>query len=336
MLVITLGDPHSVNIELLAPLLRKPGLLEATPVVLVGSAWQWRDQCQRLGFDGGSPQLIKSPAQVQGPGLYLAEVGPHEGAAPAETLDPVVRGAMSLRALAWLRQCPKDLQRLAVVTAPIDKYACAQAGFTHGGQTEFFADLWGGEAVMILAGPRLRVGLATNHLPLRDVADALSEDLIVAKLNLLIASLTSVFAQVQPRIAVCGLNPHAGDSGLFGDEERLIITPAILRVQAEQVAARSGVVISGPLPADTAFHRAYHGEFAAVLAMYHDQGLGPLKTVHFDTAVNVSGGLKHFRASPDHGPARDLFLQHRASSASMELALSLALNHLRACAPSES
>ena len=336
MLVITLGDPHSVNIELIAPLLSKSDWLAETPVVLVGSAWQWRDQCQRLGLPDGAPLAIKTPSEVHGPGVYFAEVGPHEGTATAESLASVVRGAMSLRALAWLRQCPQSMQRLAVVTAPIDKYACAQAGFSHGGQTEFFAELWGGEAIMILAGPRLRVGLATNHLALREVPGALSEELIVKKLNLFISSLGSVFGQIKPRIAVCGLNPHAGDSGLFGDEERLILGPAIARVQAEQTALASGAEIIGPVPADTAFYRAYQGGFSGVLAMYHDQGLGPLKTVHFDTAVNVSGGLKHFRASPDHGPARDLFLKGQASNASMELAIGLALNHLRQAAQSES
>jgi 4-hydroxythreonine-4-phosphate dehydrogenase len=215
---------------------------------------------------------------------------------------------------------------LAVVTGPIDKYAARAADFAYPGQTEFFADLWQSQAIMILAGPKLRVGLVTNHLALRDVAGAISSDLICSKAILLTQSLRSTFGITCPRVAVTGLNPHAGDGGLFGDEEHRLIAPALKRAQ---LLLGSEATLTGPLPADTAFYRGYRGDFDAVLAMYHDQGLGPLKTVHFDDAVNISGGLRHFRASPDHGPAADLFLRRTASPASLAAAIKLAGDYLQ-------
>lgn len=327
MLVITLGDPFGVTIELLAGLLLRSEHTNRWPVVLVGSAWQWRDQTQRLGLPALSFQLISSADEVSGPGLYFVDVGSAADAGPAESLSSAARGGVSVRALNWLREV-SHVPRLAVVTGPIDKHAAATAGFRYPGQTEFFADLWGQSAIMILSGPRLRVGLVTNHLALRDVSAAITKDLVVAKTLLLIQSLRQILGIKRPHIGVCGLNPHAGDQGLFGDEEVRVIAPALAEVRR---TVGDSAVITGPLPADTAFHRGYNVDFTAVLAMYHDQGLGPLKTVHFDNAVNISGGLPHFRASPDHGPAADLYLQHRASSASMDQALTLAAAYLEQC-----
>lgn len=324
MLVITLGDPHGVTIELVSALLADGRRAGRAPIVLVGSAWQWRDQLARLGRPDPGPRPIADIAAVAGPGLYLHDVGAAADAHPAETLDEAARGGASVRALEWLKTLPSR-QRLAVVTGPIDKHAAAAAGFRHPGQTEYFEELWRAKAVMTLAGPRLRVGLVTNHLPLRDVARSLNALNVIDKAKLFVTTLRESFGIVQPRVAVCGLNPHAGDQGLFGDEEVRLIAPCLERVREH---FRSGAVITGPLPADTAFHLAYTGTFDGVLAMYHDQGLGPLKTVHFDDAINLSGGLPHFRASPDHGPARDLFLKGRASPASFTTAVDLALEYL--------
>ena len=237
-----------------------------------------------------------------------------------------------VRSLEWLRTLDKARHQvraetpLAVVTGPIDKYAAKCAGYSFPGQTEFFADLWQTPAIMILAGPQLRVGLATNHLALRDVPGSLTQRLIVDKLLLLSQSMREIYGIATPRIAVCGLNPHASDQGLFGDEEARVIVPAI--TEARLHLGKSATLV-GPVPADTAFYFGYKGEFDCVLAMYHDQGLGPLKTVHFDNAVNISGGLRHFRVSPDHGPASDLYLRGRASPASLVQAINLAVSYLR-------
>ncbi len=337
MLVVTLGDPHGVTIELLAEELRAGRIAGPWPIVIVGSYWHWQDQWQRLGYEPpvhlhllDAADAAKTLAQATN-GLYFVDVGFTAAEEPAEALALELRGELAVKALTWLRDLEsarlKDgrTSPLAVVTGPIDKYAAAAAKFGYPGQTEFFADLWQSQAIMILAGPKLRVGLVTNHLALRDVADAVTADLICDKAVLLARSLRSMFALPQPRIAITGLNPHAGDGGLFGDEESRVIAPAIKK--AQQLLGSDAVLV-GPVPADTAFYRCYRGEFDAVLAMYHDQALGPLKTVHFDDAVNVSGGLKHFRASPDHGPAADLFLRRQASPASLAAAVRLAYQYL--------
>jgi 4-hydroxythreonine-4-phosphate dehydrogenase len=151
----------------------------------------------------------------------------------------------------------------------------------------------------------------------------LTEDLLERKCRLLLNSLQRVFNIEHPKIAVAGLNPHCGDGGLFGNEDQLVIAPVVKKLRAE------GFDVEGPLPADTIFFRAYSGEFAAVLAMYHDQGLGPLKSLHFYDAVNVTGGLPHLRISPDHGPAADLYGRSIARSDSFRQALQRALTYLR-------
>jgi 4-hydroxythreonine-4-phosphate dehydrogenase len=322
MLIVTLGDPHSTTVELLAPLL--PAVVRELPVVLVGAVWHWRDQLTRLGSRAPTARPLASLAEPPtAPGLYMLDSGGAEK--PAESLSPQERGLISLKALEALSALP-TMKRLAVVTAPIDKAACHAAGYRLGGQTEYFEELWDGDAVMTLAGPRLRVGLVTNHMPLAHVSATLTPGLVTSKALRFAATLQQIFGIAAPRVAVCGLNPHAGDGGLFGDEDARVIAPAVAAASAQA----TGTTFAGPLPADTVFYRGYHGAYDGVLAMYHDQGLGPLKTVHFDDAVNVSGGLRHLRVSPDHGPARDLFLARRASGASWSAALALALKYLKA------
>jgi 4-hydroxythreonine-4-phosphate dehydrogenase len=172
---------------------------------------------------------------------------------------------------------------------------------------------------MLLVGRGLRVGLATIHCALREVPDKLSAEGISDVLAIMRADLERRFAIAAPRIAVCGLNPHAGEGGRFGDEERRVIAPAI------EAACARGVVASGPYAADSLFHRAVSGEFDAVLAMYHDQGLGPLKTWAFGQAVNVTLGLPIVRTSVDHGTAFDIAGQGRADPGSMIEAVRLAI-----------
>jgi 4-hydroxythreonine-4-phosphate dehydrogenase len=323
LLVVTSGDPLSVNIELFLAAMRPPPAGQR--LLVIGSAWQWRDQCARLGQPEPAMALVRTPEEAIPGALSFLDLEGPEWQRPAEELTQDVRGHLAVRALdAVPRQDPAG-GRLALVTGPIDKYACQLAGFGFPGQTEFVSHLWRGTAVMVLAGPRLRVGLATNHLALKDVASALTIGLLETKLNLLIETLRDAFGIAVPRIAVSGLNPHAGDHGLFGSEDDAVIRPAVQAIQAR----RRDAVISGPEPADTVFYRAYHGLYDGVLAMYHDQGLGPLKTVHFDTAINLSGGLPHLRVSPDHGPAQDLFLRGEASPASMKEAFRAAETYLR-------
>ncbi|MBI5767296.1 MAG: 4-hydroxythreonine-4-phosphate dehydrogenase PdxA [Verrucomicrobia bacterium] len=183
-----------------------------------------------------------------------------------------------------------------VVTGPISKERLAKIGFEYPGHTEFFAARWGGDPVMAFCGGRLRVALATWHIPLHQVGRALGPHLLhrTVAAAALLAQAEGVAA---PRIAVCGLNPHAGEGGLLGYEERDFIDPALDHIRTEFPG------VSRCQPGDTVFARALRGEFDAVVALYHDQGLAPLKTIDFDEAVNVTLGLPHVRTSPDHGTA---------------------------------
>jgi 4-hydroxythreonine-4-phosphate dehydrogenase len=318
VLIITLGDPLSVSVECLV---REKDLWAEDPTrttVVVGSRAQWREQTSApINF-----KEIKQWSAVHGPGLYFYDSSPDCPAVDPRKLTEEQRGQVAFAALSTLRSLPPEQKSLAVMTSPIDKYCCAKAGFRFPGQTEFFEDLWGAQGIMILAGTKLRVALATNHLALRDVPTAIRPELIVQKARLLQASLQRIFGLAQPRLAVAGLNPHCGDGGLFGDEDTRIIAPAVAE------AKRLGLDIVGPLPADTIFFRAYSGAFDGVLAMYHDQGLGPLKSLHFYDAINVTGGLSHLRLSPDHGPAAELYGRNEARSDSFRLALQQARHYL--------
>ncbi|HSK41087.1 MAG TPA: 4-hydroxythreonine-4-phosphate dehydrogenase PdxA [Arenibaculum sp.] len=219
----------------------------------------------------------------------------------------------------------------AVVTNPIQKSALYRAGFEHPGHTEYLAHLAGmtDEPVMMLEGGGLRVVLATIHLPLREVPDALTRDGIVHCAEVTLKALANDFAIERPRLAVAALNPHAGEQGALGREEMDVISPAVDRLRA------SGHAVEGPLPADTLFHEAARRRFDAVVCMYHDQGLIPLKTLDFDGGVNITLGLPFVRTSPDHGTALDIAGQGRASPRSLIAALETAarLAHGRRTAP---
>ena len=207
----------------------------------------------------------------------------------------------------------------AMVTAPISKQVWGEAGFSYPGHTELLQEQAGrGRAVMLLVGGELRVGLATIHCALREVPGLLRRDDLVEILSVMHTDLERRFAIEAPRIAVCGLNPHAGEGGRFGDEEQTSIGPAVAGARERGVDAR------GPLPADTLFHRAVSGEFDAVLAMYHDQGLAPLKLHAFGHAVNVTLGLPLIRTSVDHGTAFDIAGRDLANPDSLIEAVRLA------------
>lgn len=318
MLVCPLGEPFSINIAMMAALLLEEAEpWKRWPIVLIGSLQQWRWQVLKLGHkETAFPlQCITALGEVIRPGLYFLDIG-------GPFLDPRLlsheaRGHIATACLEALVGFEPG-GKLAVLTCPIDKYNCRSSGFKFPGQTEFFEQLWKSHAVMILAGSKLKVGLATNHVPLGEVLQHLSQDLIAEKIEKFATSLQLYFGISEPRIGICGLNPHCGEQGLCGSEERTVIEPAIELAKQAAKKANSGLELLGPWPADTIFWRAMQGQLDGVLAMFHDQGLGPLKTVHFDSAVNISGGLPFLRISPDHGPAKDLFLQDTASKRSFQ------------------
>jgi 4-hydroxythreonine-4-phosphate dehydrogenase len=207
----------------------------------------------------------------------------------------------------------------AVVTAPVHKGVINDAQVPFSGHTEFFADGAGvNKVVMMLATPELRVALATTHLPLREVSDAITQQSLLKIMHILAESLQQSFGLKHPRIAVCGLNPHAGEGGHLGTEEQTVIEPAIKLIREE------GYEFNGPWPADTIFVKSRLADYDAVLAMYHDQGLPVLKHQGFGDAVNITLGLPFIRTSVDHGTALDLAGSGKASATSLQAAINMA------------
>jgi 4-hydroxythreonine-4-phosphate dehydrogenase len=214
----------------------------------------------------------------------------------------------------------------ALVTAPIDKAAARAEGLAYTGHTEYLAARAGGVPVaMLMVGPRLRVVLATIHIPLREVPVQLDVAAVCRAGRLLADGLRRHFGVAAPRVGVLGLNPHAGERGLLGDEELRVIAPAMEALRAEHPESS----FEGPLPADTAFFAHGQGRYDGLVAMYHDQGLAPFKLVHFQDGVNMTLGLPYVRTSPDHGTAKDIAGQAVADPSSFAAAVRLARGEAR-------
>ncbi len=237
------------------------------------------------------------------------------GSSEAKPGKPDAAGARAQ--FAYLKSAADAVEAGACVslcTAPLSKAQVASTGVRFTGHTEYLAERFRRRVLMMLAGSRLRVALATTHLPLKSVSGALSTDSLLADLKLLGQELGR-WGVHDPKIAVCGLNPHAGESGQLGREDDDVIRPAVER------ARKAGVRAYGPFAADSLFPRAIDGGYDAVLAMYHDQGLVALKLLHFEDGVNATLGLPFLRTSPDHGVAYDIAGKGLANASSMEEAL---------------
>jgi 4-hydroxythreonine-4-phosphate dehydrogenase len=209
----------------------------------------------------------------------------------------------------------------ALVTAPVSKVQLYAIGFTHAGQTEFIAERCGiaaSNVVMMLVGPTLRTVPVTTHIPLACVREKLNTDLIVSRSRVTARGLARDFDIVDPRLAVAGLNPHAGEQGELGREEIDIVMPAI------EILRNEGILVEGPLAADTMFHARARAKYDVAICLYHDQALIPLKTLHFDEGVNMTLGLPIVRAAPDHGTAFDIAGRDEANPGAMIAAISLA------------
>lgn len=281
----------------------------------------------RIGLTLGDPNGIGPEIVRKVRDVFAARPGGAELIPIGDADFPARPGVISAEAgavsAAWVREGVAACLRGeldALVTAPISKEAWNLAGVPYPGHTELLADLCGTDRFgMLLAGKGLRVMLATRHLPLREVAVKLSAAEIRMAVELLVEGLPA-FGVDAPRIAVCGLNPHAGDGGAIGREEVEWIAPLIRDLAAE------GFPVSGPWPADTVFHQAVRrNQFDAVVALYHDQGLAPLKLWAFDEGVNVTLGLPIIRTSPDHGTAFGIAGKHLANPDSMIAAVETAL-----------
>lgn len=295
-LALTCGDPAGVGPEIIAAwLAAQPE--EHGRVAVIGPA-RWLETLPvtvAAKIPVGLDDFAATPGRPDGDGALVAWAA----------MERAARGVQSG-------------EFAGVVTGPVSKERLAAIGYPYPGQTEFFAARWGGEPVMAFCGGRLRVALATWHVPLCEVPQLLGPQLLqrtVAAADLL-ARAEGIRA---PRIGVCGLNPHAGENGVLGREEIDFINPALARLHADHPG-----LVASCLPGDTLFARALRGEFDAVVALYHDQGLAPLKTVDFDEAVNVTLGLPFVRTSPDHGTAFALAGQGKASARSFANAVAVA------------
>jgi 4-hydroxythreonine-4-phosphate dehydrogenase len=289
---ITLGDPRGIGPEITAKALAKP---LAADLTLIGA----EDQL------AGLPAARRVPLGVWGEGS--GNDGDQRRARRA--------GMIAGRGIETAARLALSGEVDAIVTAPAHKHALHLAGYPWPGHTEWLAHLAGDVPVaMMLAAERLRVVLVTTHVALRDVPRLLTVERIVETGRITRAALAEWWGLAEPRLALCALNPHAGETGLFGDEDDRILRPA-----AEQLGA------AGPLPADTVFVRALKGEFDAVLAPYHDVGMTAIKVAAFGRGVNVTLGLPFPRTSPDHGTALDIAGQGKADAGSMRAAVELAV-----------
>ena len=309
---VTLGDAAGIGPEVLVHALLQTEIHRRCQVKLFVAAdlegWA-RATCMRYGVFG--------PAPVAGAGLHLLAVpGTTTSGAPQAGKSTEQSRAQAFAALAALTDAAAAREVDAMVTGPVPKAIFDHLQPRPPGQTEFLAGRLGAARfAMMLAGPRLRVVPVTTHIALADVPKRLTTQLIVDSALAAAEALIHWLDLPSPRLAVCGLNPHAGEGGRLGDEEARIIAPAVEKLR------QLGIQVEGPVVSDTVFHQAVNGRYDAVLCMYHDQALGPLKTVHFHDAVNLTCGLPLPRLSPDHGTAYDIAGKGAADPTSMAQAL---------------
>jgi 4-hydroxythreonine-4-phosphate dehydrogenase len=280
-IAITVGDPRGIGPEIIAAALADREIASLASFTVIGPT--------------GTPAPVNKSI-----GTWLG------------VNDPAAGGKFAGEAIETAARMALAGEVDGIVTAPIDKSALLAGGYDYPGHTEMLAALSGRDVAMMLASDRLRVVLATTHIPLREVPDALTQEAIVTAAVVTRRGLQEWFGIAEPRIALCALNPHGGDGGRFGREDDLLLRPA---------ATASGLL--GPFPADTVFVRAMKGEFDAVIAPYHDVGMTAIKVASFGSAVNVTLGLPFPRTSPDHGTALGIAGQGIADPSSMKAAIAL-------------
>jgi len=315
-LAISLGDPAGIGPEVIAKCWDSRDEFRLPPFVAIG------DPRSVAAVWDGPIEVIDDPRQADPAfdvGLPLIQLNAPHADTPGH---PSVAGAhCSLDSLEIAVGLTRSGSAVAVVTGPVAKEQLYSIGFQHPGQTEFVAERCGvspGNVVMMLAGPTLRTVPVTTHLPLSEVPSHLTSALIESRGRSALRGLQRNFGIPEPRLAISGLNPHAGEGGRLGIEEVEIIEPAIAALAAE------GWRVSGPHPADTMFHTRARANYDAALCMYHDQALIPIKALHFEDAVNVTLGLPIVRTAPDHGTAFDIAGQDRADPRPMAAAIRMA------------
>lgn len=318
-LAISMGDYNGIGPEIILKTL--PGIIKAgaTPVV-VGHGNIFKYYADLLEIPMPDHTSITRPEAITDGTVNFLNLEELESAEPEPGAFSAEAGAAAMQAVEQGLNCCLDGHAHGLVTAPISKEGVNKAGWQIPGHTEFLAKKTGSrDYLMMLVHEGLRVALVTIHIPVSAVAGKITEQAVLNKIRTLHKTLKEDFNIPEPRIAVLGLNPHAGDGGIIGSEEIDIITPAIVQAEAE------GMHVGGPYPADGFFGNRRQKEFDGVLAMYHDQGLVPFKTLSFGGGVNVTAGLPIVRTSPDHGTAFDIAGTNTANPASFSEAVLLAV-----------
>ena len=321
---ITQGDSNGIGYEVIIKALADSRILESFTPVIYGSSKLYgfyRKQVHNL--ETADPHVISSAKDVQLKRINIVNCLPDSiYAEPGQATPDSAKAAIKS-----LETAVNDIKAGYIdvlVTAPINKRAMSAEGFGHTGHTEYLQEAFGVKDVaMIMVSDRLKIGVATGHIPLKEVPRALTRECILKKLVLMKESLERDFGYANPKIAVLGLNPHCGDGGLLGDEEREIILPAI------QEANKQGILAFGPYSPDGFFGLGHYSRFDATLAMYHDQGLIPFKALAFADGVNYTAGLPIIRTSPDHGTAYDMAGRDEADPRSMMHAIYCAIDIFR-------
>lgn len=318
---ITQGDSNGIGYEVIIKSLRDERILDSFTPVVYGSSKLFGFYRKLVhNIEQMDTNVIASAAQAQRGRINIVNcLSDNIYAEPGQSTPESAKSAIKS-----LEMAIKDLREGTIdvlVTAPINKRAMVAEGFGYAGHTEYLQKEFGApEIAMIMASERLKIGVVTGHIPLRDVPKAISKDAILRKLRIMKQSLERDFGINSPKIAVLGLNPHCGDGGLLGDEEQNIILPAV------QAAQEEGIMAFGPYSPDGFFGLGNYSRFDATLAMYHDQGLAPFKALAFAEGVNFTAGLPIVRTSPDHGTAYDMAGRDEADPQSMMQSIYLAID----------
>ncbi|MBW1857901.1 MAG: 4-hydroxythreonine-4-phosphate dehydrogenase PdxA [Deltaproteobacteria bacterium] len=318
-ITITMGDPSGIGPEVILKTLLQGDIYQVCKPIVLGDINVLRMVSKKLG--PLSFRTIKTPSEVTGsPGLVdVISVSNLKRDSFIPGRPTVPGGKAMVDYIIKAVDFNKDGQVSAMVTCPISKELMHKAGYRFDGHTELLANLTNTRDYgMMLANESLRVSLVTIHCALKDVPQRLNKGLILKTIRLTYRTLEKDFAIKKPHVAVAGLNPHAGEAGLFGLEDKEIIQPAVDEAKTE------GLLVDGPFPADTIFYHAINGKFDAVVAMYHDQGLIPVKLLHFSDSVNITLGLPIVRTSVDHGTAYDIAGKGVADPSSLIAAIRMA------------
>ena len=311
----TCGDVNGIGIELIIKTLADPRLLEICTPIIFGNNKVinfYRKSMPEATFNFSA---LKDLNRINHKQVNIYNCWEEEVAITPGVMNEI-GGRYAIKSLTAAAQAMKEGKIQGIVTAPMHKKNIQSAEFSHTGHTPFLKELFGvKDVVMLLTSDSLKVALVTEHVPVKDIATNITKETVLNKLQILYASLQKDFGIDKPKIAVLGLNPHAGDDGLVGTEEEEIIRPAI------KEAKHQNMLIVGPFSADAFFARGQYEKFDAVLAMYHDQGLIPFKSLSIGEGVNYTAGISGVRTSPDHGTAFDIAGKNRADESSFRAAI---------------